>query len=113
MIDLISFFEKKLEERLKNTLSIKGINFKIKKDICNDIKLFGCYEIIYTVRNSDENNYNVIGLNKISDNYRIEFGKYIILDTKYSSGERALFTSQFIEFDIREYREMKLNEILK
>jgi hypothetical protein len=107
-----NFFKDKLRSKLDVIAKSKGVSPYEIGDIKYDKLEFGCYHIVwksYPFKNSNleiEWVYKVIALKKLNScSYEVEFGKYFI-DGKYFT------SSEFIHFDIREYRELKLNELL-
>jgi hypothetical protein len=102
------YFKDKLRSKLNIIAKSKGVSpYEIDDIDYNKIE-FGCYEIIWKqFKSNDEWLTKVISLRKLNtSNYRVEFGHYFI-------DGKAFTSSQFIHFDIREYREQKLNELLK
>lgn len=102
-----NYFKDKLRSKLNIIAKSKGVSPYEIGDIDYNKLEFGCYEIIWKTFKSNEEWLNkVVSLRKLNSNYRVEFGHYFIDGKVFTS-------SQFIHFDIREYREQKLNELLK
>jgi hypothetical protein len=94
------FFKKKLNQHLYNVLSPRGETFEIDDNIFSELTE-GCYEIVWHFRE-----LKVVGLNKLNDSYEIRNGKYLI-------GSRFLYPSQFIHFKVSDWREERINKLLK
>lgn len=68
----------------------------------------GCYEIVW-----DQQKLFPIGMQKLSDKYEIRKSGSNYVLTYEGKFEKALFWSQLIKFDIQEYRNSLLRELLK
>ncbi len=94
------FFKKKLNQHLYNVLSPRGETFEIDDSVFSELTE-GCYEIVWNSRE-----LKVVGLNKLNDSYEIRNGKYVI-------GSKLLYPSQFIHFKVSDWREERINKLLK
>lgn len=103
----------KLKEKIKIHRELGGLDplddiilNAITELIFNGITEFGKYEITW------KNNIPV-QLTKISDEYKIEVmsGKYYIM-SKNNGYAKQLYSSEFIDFNLKEYRDSQINKIL-
>jgi hypothetical protein len=98
------FFKNKLNQHLYNVLSPRGETFEIDDSIFSELTE-GCYEIVWHFRE-----LKVVGLNKLNDSYEIRNGKYVIDNI---SKKLILYPSQFIHFKVSDWREERINKLLK
>ena len=105
---LNKYVEHKLNHKVKNHLSLAGINklFDIKP-LVEKVKEFGDYRITWV-----QNVPTDIVMYDKPHKIRVESGKYFILNED-GSFIHQLYSSEFIEFTLKEMREYKLNKILK
>jgi hypothetical protein len=81
------------------------IDEKVIESLTKQIDGLGKYEIIYT------GNFPT-GIHKLHDNYQVEYkdGKYLL--KMNNKTEILLFASQFIDFNIKEFRNIQLKKLL-
>ena len=107
--DLYNFVKSKLEPKIKLHLKMNGKSDKVDLSyLIEKVVELGQYEIIW--------NYDldkVIGIKQIYGFCNVELhinGRYMVVDKNGSS--KLLYSSEFIEFSLKEFREYKLNKIL-
>lgn len=81
------------------------IDEKVIESLAKQIDGLGKYEITYL------GNFPT-GIHKLDDNYQVEYknGKYLL--KMNNKTEVLLFASQFIDFNIKEYRNIQLKKLL-
>jgi hypothetical protein len=101
----MDYYRIKLKEKLDIISKSKGISIPdLDCDIFNDVSE-GSYQIVW---NYDQS--RIIRLIKLDDKFTINNGKYLC---KYPNGDFiTLYSSQYINFSLKENREFKLNRIL-
>jgi hypothetical protein len=109
MINDINFFKDFLNKKMSYIIGLKGGIYKPPIDeIFNDLSL-SCYEVIWRRVYSYHINtfyHEIIELRKLkSKSYKIESGMIII-------DGRALSSSSFIEFSLKDLRDYKINSLL-
>lgn len=109
------YFEDKLLEKVRIHLLLGGSNF-IYDDVSEfveNITEFGSYEICWMYDPSSNAEPRVASLRKIGNDLRIyqKSGKYFILN-KDGTYHRQLYSSEYIEFSLKECREFQLNKLL-
>ena len=104
---MANYYRRKLEDRIRS-LSLNGYDdIDIADGIFDNIET-GNYEILWSKGKVDDygnRHMCVTGLKKLGDSFKIDCGKYLI-------DGKALFSSQFINYNISEYRDNKIGEIL-
>jgi hypothetical protein len=104
------YFKWKLNKVLDDSLQVRGEFVEIDYDIFDVDLVYGFYEIVWSECWDNDKNimiYKVKSLILINDdNYYIKNGKILI-------GDRLLYTSQFVHFDLSENRNTKLDYIFK
>lgn len=99
----------KLNLHLSEGKKTEGVvSDRVIDKMLKDFTGYGHYEIIW-----DNKRLLPIALSRLRDNLNVKFSgsQYILLHE--GRFERVLFPTQYIEFDIAEYRNKRLNEILK
>jgi UDP-glucose 4-epimerase len=99
-----------LEDRVKIILASKGLDLKIDIEdyLFKDIKP-GKYEIVWDLKGE-----KILRLEPIMGEVKVESGVYRIHNSsQYSSNYKYLYPLQYIEFDISQYRNDKIKNILK
>ena len=102
---VMNYYKHRLEEKINIILESKGFD----PISINDAILIGVrdcrYEVIW-----HRDYERVVGLSRLSDfsTITIDSGKYIIDSGPF---KRILYSSQYIEFNIAEERELKLNKL--
>lgn len=99
-----------LEDRVKIILDSKGLdlNIDIEDSLFKDIKP-GKYEIIWDLKGE-----KILKLEPILGDVKVESGMYRIHNNRqYSSNYKYLYPLQYIDFDISQYRNDKIKNILK
>lgn len=99
-----------LEDRVKIILDSKGLdlNVDIEDSLFKDIKP-GKYEIIWDLKGE-----KILKLEPILGDVKVESGMYRIHNnSQYSSNYKYLYPLQYIDFDISQYRNDKIKNILK
>jgi hypothetical protein len=105
---LSKYVEYKLMRKVKTHLSLAGLDTNVDiTSLVEKIKEFGDYKITWT-----QNVPTDIKMYDKPHKVRVESGKYFILNED-GSFINQLYSSEFIDFDIKEMREYKLNKILK
>ena len=101
------------KNKLKNKIDIYFKSKGLKNDIVLKDSLFkgissGKYEIIWDIKQK-----NVLKLEPIDGEVRIEFGIYHIKNNIFGKNHKHLYPSQYIEFDISEERDEKIKSVFK
>jgi hypothetical protein len=109
---LNKYVENKLKVKIKTHLKLAGFdtNIDISK-LVEKVKELGDYKIIWK-----ENLPVDIVKFDFPHRVEVESGKYLIFNTgnRFNKQfEQKLYSSEFIDFTIKEMREYKLNKILK
>ena len=105
---LNKYVEHKLKLKIKTHLSLAGLDTNIDiKLLVEKVKDFGDYKITWV-----QNVPTDIVMYDKPHKIRVESGKYFILNED-GSFIHQLYSSEFIEFTLKEMREYKLNKILK
>ncbi len=97
----MDYYKNKLKEKVNIIFNSKGIknDLEIKDSLFKGVTL-GKYEIVWDIIND-----NILSLIKIDKEVKVFNGLYYF-------GSKTLHSSQFIEFNIQEEREFKLNKVL-
>ena len=106
---LRNFTKSKLIPKIKFFLKMYGYSDKVDiSNIIEGVKELGLYEIVWSY-----NNERVIDIKLISNLYHIEiqYGKYILVDLN-GGNVKELYSSEFIELSLKDFREYKLNKLL-
>lgn len=102
------YFEHKLKLKVTTHLRLAGLDTDVDiSSLVEKVKDFGDYKITW-VQNIPT---DIIMYDK-PHKVRVESGKYFILNED-GSFRQQLYSSEFIEFNLKEMREFKLNKILK
>ncbi len=106
---LNKYVENKLKKKVNTHLSLAGLDTKdidITK-LVEKVKELGNYRITW------KNNIPTdIVMYELPHEVKVESGKYYIF-SKDGSFKHQLFSSEFIDFSLKEMREYKLNKLLK
>jgi hypothetical protein len=104
------YVEHKLKNKLKSHLSLAGFDTNIDiSSLVDKIKELGSYKITWRENLPvDINRFNY------PHRVKVESGKYHIIseNSHYNFNRQCLYSSEFIEFNLKEMREYKLNKIL-
>jgi hypothetical protein len=103
-----NYFEHKLKLKVTTHLSQAGLDTNVDISLLIEkVKEMGNYRITWK-----QNVPTDIDMYLSSHKVRVESGKYYIF-SEHGDFKHQLFSSEFIDFDIKEMREYKLNKILK
>ena len=106
---LSNYVKDKFIEKVKIHLEMFGKSSDINIDhLIKQVVDYGKYEIIW-----DSDFTKPIGIKRLGDNYKMEVtgGRYHVTDK--DGYNRILYSSQFIDFNITEYRDERLDKLLK
>ena len=106
---LSNYVKDKFIEKVKIHLEMFGKSSDINIDhLVKQVVDYGKYEIIW-----DSDFTKPIGIKRLGDNYKMEVtGRYVV-STDKDGYNRILYSSQFIDFNITEYRDERLDKLLK
>jgi hypothetical protein len=105
---LNKYVEHKLKLKVRTCLSFAGLENNVDiSSLVEKVKDFGDYKITWV-----QNVPTDIVMYDKPHQVRVESGKYFILNED-GSFINQLYSSEFIEFNLKEMREYKLNKILK
>jgi hypothetical protein len=106
------YVENKLKLKIKTHLELSGFNSNVDiSSLVEKVKELGSYKITWK-----ENLPVDISRFNYPHRVEVESGKYIIISvsvSNISNKNSNLYSSEFIEFNLIEMREYKLNKILK
>jgi hypothetical protein len=105
---LSNYVEHKLKLKVTTHLRLAGLDINVDiSSLIEKVKEMGDYKIVWK-----ENVPTDIEMFDFPHKVEVESGKYFIFNE--SGGFRQqLYSSEFIEFNLKEMREYKLNKILK
>jgi hypothetical protein len=105
---MLNYIEYKLKIKVNTHLSLAGLNTNVDiSKLVEKVKDLGDYKIVW------EKDVPIdIEMFNFPHRVNIESGKYFIFNDS-GSFRQQLYSSEFIQFNLKEMREYKLNEILK
>jgi hypothetical protein len=105
---LNEYIEHKIKLKVTTHLRLAGLNTSVDiSTLVEKVKDLGDYKITWK-----ENIPTDIEMFDFPHKVEVESGKYFIFNES-GSFRQQLYSSEFIEFNLKEMREYKLNEILK
>jgi hypothetical protein len=105
---LNKYVEHKLKIKLNSHLSLSGLDTNIDiSSLVEKVKELGNYRITWK-----QNVPTDIEMYLSSNKVKVESGKYFIF-SEDGTFKHQLYSSEYIEFTLKEMREYKLNKILK
>jgi len=105
---LNKYFEHKLKLKVTTHLRLAGLDTNVDiSPLVEKVKELGDYKIIWK-----QNVPTDIEMLNFPHRVEVESGKYFIF-LEDGSYKQQLYSSEFIEFSLKEMREYKLNKILK
>lgn len=105
---LNEYIEHKLKLKVTTHLRLAGLNTNVDiSTLVGKVKDMGDYKITWK-----ENIPTNIEMFDFPHKVEVESGKYFIFNES-GSFRQQLYSSEFIEFNLKEMREFKLNKILK